>query len=217
MTATKRRTTKKTKPKPKPKKVQTRRSKPLPASRPTPPPPEPPPVNPELEVYLRINEQENAAKKRVAAFMERTLNVEWMRRRAGSFEAALLGGLRNLLTESAKDLVDSSMPESREAVCFFLFGLLSSLRTVFYREAMHARIESLARQRGHIVPTDEDTADAVFEARVFNNAAQREVVLEKFRVSLALAPARQKEDIDRLLEQAKLYDTLNANKGMPKA
>jgi hypothetical protein len=113
--------------------------------------------------------------------------------------------------------VEGSLPESREATCFFLFGLLSSLRTVFYREAMHARIAALARQRGHLVATERDKADAVFEARVFNNAAQREVVLEKFRVSLALASAQQQEEVDRLLEQAKWYDALNANKGVPKA
>lgn len=172
-------------------------------------------VNSALE--LRVAEQEQLAKRRVAEFMERTLNVGWMRRRAGSFETALLGGLRNMLAESAKDLVSGSMPESREATCFFLFGLLSSLRTVFYREAMHARVAALAAQRGHVAPTDEDTADAMFEARVFDNAAQREVALERFRVSLSLASVQQQEDVDRLLEQAKLYDALNANKGMPKA
>lgn len=183
-----------------------------------PPPQASPPLstNTELEAYLRVAEQENLAKKRVAEFLERTLNVAWVRARAGSFETALLGGLRNLLAEAARDLVAGSVPESREATCFFLFGLLSSLRTVFYREAMQARIAALAAQRGHPAPTDDDVSDAVFEARVFNNAAQREVALERFRVGLALAPSHQ-EDVDRLLEQAKLYDVLNANKGIPKA
>jgi hypothetical protein len=206
-----------TKPKPKSRKTRTtkRDAKREPPPQPPQPPP-PPPTNTELEAYLRVAEQENLAKKRVAEFLERTLNVAWVRARAGSFEVALLGGLRNLLAETARDMLTGSVPESREATCFFLFGLLSSLRTVFYREAMQARVAALAAQRGHPAPTDDDISDAVFEARVFNNAAQREVALEKFRVSLALAPSRQ-EDVDRLLEQAKLYDALNANKGMPKA
>lgn len=209
MAAKKRRT----KPKSKSKSRKTRATK-RDAARESPPPP--PPTNTELEAYLRVAEQENLAKKRVAEFLERTLNVARVRARAGSFEVALLGGLRNLLAETARDMLTGSVPESREATCFFLFGLLSSLRTVFYREAMQARVAALAAQRGHPAPTDDDVSDAVFEARVFNNAAQREVALEKFRVSLALAPFRQ-EDVDRLLEQAKLYDALNANKGMPKA
>ena len=137
--------------------------------------------------------------------------------RYGSFEMALLGGLRNLLAETAKDLVSGRYIESREATCFFLFGVLSSLRTVFYREAMHARVAALSAERGRLTPTDEDTSDAVFEARVYNNAAQREDVLERFRALLALAPVADPSGLDRLMEQARVYDTLNTSKGVPKA
>lgn len=168
-------------------------------------------------MLARVAEQEQFAKRRVAALMERTLNVPWMRSRVGSFETALLGGLRNLLAESAKDLAEGRSHESREAICFFLFGLLSSLRTVFYREAMNARIPVLAADHGRLTPTDEDTSDAVFEARVFNNAAQREAALDKFRALLSLAPESAGQNLDRLMEQARTYDLLNSSKGIPKA
>lgn len=157
---------------------------------------------------------ENLARRRVAEFMSRTLNVSWMRERVASFETALLGGLRNLLAESAKDLMEGRSMESREAVCFFLFGVFSSLRTVFYREAMHARVTALSSSRGRLTPTETDVNDAVFEARIYDLAAQREDVLRRFRTKLALA--EQASD-DALMRQAKLYDTLNPSKAIPKA
>lgn len=172
--------------------------------------------NAEIEAFARMIEQENLARRRVAAFMEKTTNVPWMRHRFGSFEVALNGGLRNLIDEANKDVAEGKMAESREATFFFLFGLMSTLRTAFYREAMKTRSDAAALARGGSA-TDEDTADAVFEARIWNNAAQREDVLTRFRVRLGLATDADKAYHDRLMKQAQIFDTLNPGKEHPKA
>jgi hypothetical protein len=157
-----------------------------------------------------------AAKRRVAAFLERTANLPWMRKRFGSFEVSLLGGLRNLLGEADKDETENRSSESYAAHYAFLYGLFTSLRHLFFWKALECRLEDLSHRLGR--PADTNDAELIMrELEVFNTAALRDDAQAKFRSLLSPEEDRVVEMRKRVMQQAHAYDTLNMLKDPPKA
>jgi hypothetical protein len=157
---------------------------------------------------------EAEAKRRLAAFMDRTSRIPWMRERLGSFEVALILGLRNLLTEAGLDEAEGRNTESYAAHYSFLYGMLSSLRHLFFWEALQARIRDRSVQLKR-APEMEDAEAVLQELEVMNNAAVRDDVQARFRRLLAgkeATEARQK-----VMDQAKALELLHTLKEIPKA
>lgn len=155
------------------------------------------------------------AQRRVAAFMERTHKLPWMRSRLLDFEVAILGGVRNLLNDAADDEAAGRSAESRAAHYSFLYGLFTSLRYLFFWYALQARVSDQCRAQGR-PPEMEDAELIMRELDIFNSAASKDDVQARFRKILSegneVAEARR-----RVLEQAKIFDALNDLKDWPKA
>lgn len=181
-----------------------------------PKPPKPPPLPPDPSMQQMQAEVARAeAQKRVAAFLERTMNQTWLRQRLGSFEIALLGGVRNLLNEASSDEETGRLKESRAAHFSFLYGLFTSLRYLFFWYALQARVADVSESQKR-PPEMEDAEHIMRELDIFNSAASRDDVQARFRKLLAeggeVAEARR-----RVLEQAKIFDALNSLREVPKA
>lgn len=181
------------------------------------PPPQPPPLPPDPSIQqMQAEAAIAAAKRRVAAFLERTANLPWMRRRFGSFEGALLGGVRNLLGEADKDESENRSSESYAAHYAFLYGLFTSLRHLFFWKALECRLEDLSERLGR--PADTNDAEMIMrELEVFNSAALRDDAQSKFRMFLSPEADKVAEARKRVMEQARAYETLNMLKDPPKA
>lgn len=156
------------------------------------------------------------ANRRVAAFMERTANLQWMRSRLGSFEEALFGGLRNLLDEANRDEVENRSSESFSAHYVFLYGLFTSLQHLFFWKALESRVEDIGLQL-HRPPTTQDAELVMRELEIFNSAASRDDVQARFRQKLASSQNDVVELRKRVMEQARAYEILNTLKDIPKA
>lgn len=156
------------------------------------------------------------ANRRVAAFMERTANLQWMRSRLGSFEEALFGGLRNLLDEANRDEVENRSTESFSAHYVFLYGLFTSLQHLFFWKALESRVEDIGIQL-HRPPTTQDAELVMRELEIFNSAASRDDVQARFRQKLASSQNDVVELRKRVMEQARAYEILNTLKDIPKA
>lgn len=178
---------------------------------PSPPPPPSPPADPSVQ-EMRERSRRVEARKRVAAFMERTTNLPWMRKRFGSFEQALLEGCRNLLDESMKDEAEGRCDESQLAHFVFLYGLLSSFRHLFFWAAFNLRMTGAAlNAEGQ--PREEDVELILRELEVYNAAATRDDVQARFSKILM----ENQEDLKRVMEQAHSYDIFNSKNEPPKA
>ena len=204
-----------TRAKPPKNKILKKRSAPKAFSAPPPPPPSPTTPDPSLR-EMQAQAVRAAANRRVAAFMERTANLQWMRSRFGSFEEALLGGLRNLLDEANKDETESRSSESFSAHYTFLYGLFTSLQHLFFWKALDSRVEDIGLQL-HRSPEKGDVELVMRELEVFNSAASRDDVQARLRKKLSAAENDVVELRKRVMEQAKAYDILNMLKDMPKA
>jgi hypothetical protein len=148
--------------------------------------------------------------------MVRTANLPWMRARFGSFETALLGGLRNLLEDAEKDESENRSSESRSAHYMFLYGLFTSLRHFFFWKAMQSRLSDVSRRLQR--PSESHDAELVMnELEVHNSAASRDDVQAHFRRLLASPESEVAELRKRVMEQAHAYDVLNVLKDIPKA
>ncbi len=170
--------------------------------------PEAPPETPLYdEAQSAISKGE--AKKRLAAFLERTSNQSWMRNRFGSFERALLGGMRNLIAESRKDEQQGRSDESTAAVLLFLYGLSSTLMNRFFWLALQARLHSVTGRP--VEPSDAE--DVLRELEVYNDAGMRDQVQAYFQRELFSVPPDQDPEVQR---QGRVFDLMNAGK-TPKA
>jgi hypothetical protein len=174
-----------------------------------PPPPPPPPPDPSVQ-EMRERNMRIEARMRVAAFMERTTNQPWMRKRLGTFEQALLEGCRNLLDESVKDEAEGRCPESQTAHFVFLYGLLSSFRHLFFWAAFNARMAGAAVDKQ---PDEEDAEMILRELEVYNAASMRDDVQARFSKILT----ENRDVLKRVMEQAHSYDIFNAKNEPPKA
>jgi hypothetical protein len=165
---------------------------------------------------MRAKAARAEANRRVAAFMERTANLQWMRSRLGSFEEALFGGLRNLLDEANKDETKNRSTESFSAHYMFLYGLFTSLQHLFFWKALESRVEDVGDQL-HRPPTTEDAELVMRELEIFNAAASRDDVQARFRQKLTSSQNDVVELRKRVMEQARAYELLNTLKDPPKA
>lgn len=186
------------------------------APQPPAPPPQPPPPPDQSIREMQAKAARAAAQRRVASFMERTANLQWMRSRFGSFEEALLGGLRNLLDEANRDEAENRSSESFSAHYAFLYGLFTSLQHLFFWKALESRVEDIGilAQRA---PTTEDAELVMRELEIFNSAASRDDVQMRFRQKLSAAETDVVELRKRVMEQARAYEVLNTLKTIPKA
>lgn len=147
------------------------------------------------------------ARQRVQALLERTANTPWMRARFGSFETALVEGLRNLLAEADHDEETGRSSESLAAHYTFLYGLFSALHHLFFTLALQARLSDNARASGR-APDQNDAAMVLRELEVFHQASVRPSTQRRFFQLLTNSRA----DAEEIQEQAARYDAFNSTK-----